>query len=131
MVHDLRSHCPSWPGRHDQRCLCGGRSLWQLLAHILVHWRAEMGQEVGWDYTTQGSLPSNPLSLLRIHPKGCIMSPHSATSWGPTVQTLELVGDISHPNHSMYLLASLLAPCFAIMSGIHCRVVGICCSSSA
>lgn len=131
MVHDLRSHCPSWSGRHGQRCLCGGRNLWQLLAHILVHRRAEMGQEVGRDNKTQGSLPSNPLSLLRIHPpKGCTMSPHSATSWGPTVQTLELVGDISHPNHNKYLLASLSAPCFAIMS-IHCRTVGIYCSSSA
>lgn len=59
------------------------------------------------------------------------MSPHSATSWGLSVQILGPVGDISHPNHSMFLLASLSAPCFAIMNGIHCRTVGVCCSSSA
>ena len=113
-------------GRHG-RCLCGVRSMWQLLTYILVHQRTEMGQEAGQDYKTQGSLPSNPLSLFRIHLPKVAQCHHIVPLAGVWVfKYLSLWGTF----HIQTTACFFWHPCQHLVLP-SCRTVGICCSSSA
>lgn len=53
-------------------------------------------------YKTSKPAPSYLLHPARLHPppKGSARFPNSATHWGPSVQTQELMGDTSHSNHN-------------------------------
>lgn len=83
--------------------------------------KTERGQEAGLDYKPQSSLHSNPpCSIQEPPPSGSAASP-SSTAWGPSIQIHDPVGDITQSTTSTSV---------AVVSGIHCRIVGRCCSSS-
>lgn len=53
----------------------------------------------GWVVKFQGPPSSDSLLPARLHhPKG----PVGTTSWTPSVQTHEAIGNIAHPNHNIY-----------------------------
>lgn len=96
--------------------------MWQLLAHISAYQenREGTGSRAGLQTSKLFAQQPTLLHSGTTPPRGSAASPCSA-AWGPSIQTHDPVGDITQSTTSTSV---------AVVSGIHCGIVGRCCSSS-